>query len=84
MAVLRSIHPTPPGSLVRERDGTRGQPDSRAAGKGSQVGVCVLETQYLIFFSFFLFGCGMQQLDVGSQFPDQALDPSHSDESVES
>ena len=35
------------------------------------------------FLVFNLFGCG-KQLDVGSQFPDQVLNPGHSSESIES
>ena len=31
-----------------------------------------------------IFGCGMQQLDVGFQFPDQGLNPGYSGESIES
>ena len=33
---------------------------------------------------FFFFVCGMQQLDVGSQFPNQGLNLGHSNESKES
>ena len=36
----------------------------------------------VIFFSFF--HCAMQQLDVGSQFPDRGLNPGHSGESTKS
>lgn len=35
-------------------------------------------------FFFFFFGCDMQQFDMGSQFPDQALNPSHSSKSAKS
>ena len=36
------------------------------------------------FFSPFLFDHGVQQLDVGSQFPGQGLNPGHRGESAES
>ena len=31
-----------------------------------------------------VFGCGLQWLDVGSQFPNQGLNPSHNSESTKS
>ena len=38
----------------------------------------------LLYFLLFFFGCGMQWLDVGSQFPDLGLNPGLSRESAES
>ena len=39
---------------------------------------------FIFFILFFIFGCSVQRLDVGSQFPDQGLNPSPSSESVKS
>lgn len=35
-------------------------------------------------FFFFFFPCSMQWLDMGSQFPDQVLNPGHSSERAQS
>ena len=63
----------------------------RVKGKESGRKSTICEDTESIFFSVFFFsffggeaGNGMQQLDVGSQFPDQGLNPGHSGESTES
>ena len=42
------------------------------------------DEHFLILQIFFFLGHSVQQLDVGSQFPDQGLNPGHSGESTES
>ena len=37
----------------------------------------------MLGFCFVFFGCLVQQLDVGSQFPDQGLNPGHSAEPLD-
>ena len=59
----------------------------RARIPSSQSSMKPLDTLYFsafILFLFIYFGHGVQWLDVGSQFPDQGLNPDRSSESAES
>ena len=52
-----------------------------------EINVCILTyvcTHIYNYILIYIFGHSMQQLDVGSQFPDQRLNPGCSGESAES